>query len=69
QVLAIELVVALQALDLSLKDQQSLKSSPPLSRIRKICRKEIPILSEDRYLRPDLERALTLLRSGKLAEK
>ncbi|MBI2067674.1 MAG: histidine ammonia-lyase [Deltaproteobacteria bacterium] len=67
QVLAIELVVALQALDLSLKDQQSLKSSPPLSRIRKICRKEIPVLSEDRYLRPDLERALTLLRSGKIA--
>lgn len=66
QVVGIELLAALQALDLSLKGQPSLKTSPLLERIRRYCRERIPFLSEDVYLKPHLDKAIELVRSGSL---
>ncbi|MBI2982099.1 MAG: aromatic amino acid lyase, partial [Deltaproteobacteria bacterium] len=63
-VVAIELLTALQALDLSLKDHPDRKSSPPLEKLRRECREKIPFLKEDCYLKPHLDAALKLIQGG-----
>ena len=63
QVVGIELMTALQALDLSLKGTD-LKSSPQLESIRRHCRREIPLVTRDIYLKPLIDRAVSLVREG-----
>ncbi|MDO8643549.1 MAG: histidine ammonia-lyase [bacterium] len=64
QVLGIELMTSLQAFDISFIGQKRLKSSKKLEKIRQICRKEIPFLKKDTYLKPVIDQALGLVRRG-----
>ncbi|MEJ1157896.1 histidine ammonia-lyase [Prosthecomicrobium sp. N25] len=63
-VVAIELLAAAQGLDF----HAPLASSEPLERARAVLRGAVPHLDDDRYMHPDIEAALTLVRSGALAE-
>jgi histidine ammonia-lyase len=63
-VLGIELLAAAQGCDF----HAPLRSSPPLERVRALLREIVPHLEEDRYLHPDIEAAVQLLRSGALAD-
>ena len=62
-VVAIELLAAAQGCDFL----APLTSSAPLERVRKLVRSVVPSLVEDRYLQPDIEAAIGLVRSGALA--
>lgn len=64
RVLAIELMNALQALDL----REGWISSPAIEKIRKAYRREVPYLSADRELEPDLASSMNFLEDYKLAE-
>jgi histidine ammonia-lyase len=62
-VLAIELLAACQALDLL----RPLKSTRSLERVHAHVRAKVPMLERDRYLAPDIEAVLAMVRSGELA--
>ena len=62
-VVAIELLAAAQGCDFL----APLTSSAPLERVRKLVRGVVPSLVEDRYLQPDIEAAIGLVRSGAVA--
>ncbi|HEX5326040.1 MAG TPA: histidine ammonia-lyase [Acetobacteraceae bacterium] len=61
-VIAIELLVAGQGCDF----HQPLTSSVALERVRELLRSEVAYLEEDRYIRPDIDKAIALVRSGRL---
>ncbi len=58
-VLAIELMIACQALDL-----RGIASSPGLERVKALLRQSVPRLEEDRVSYPDVNAAIALLSSG-----
>lgn len=62
-VIAIELLMAAQACEF----RAPLKTSVPLEAARAALREEVPPLEEDRYMYPDMEKAVALVRSGRLA--
>jgi histidine ammonia-lyase len=64
RVLAIELMNAVQALDL----REGWKSSPAIEKIRSLYRKEVAMLSSDRELEPDLANSMEFLEFNKVAE-
>jgi hypothetical protein len=59
-VIAIELLAAAQACDF----HAPLASSPPLEAVRATLRQRVSTLNDDRYLHPDLEAAISLVRDG-----
>jgi len=61
-ILAIELLCACQAIDL----KAPLKSSAPLQAVQQLVREEVPHLTVDRLLQPDIEKAHELIVSGKV---
>jgi histidine ammonia-lyase len=63
-VAAIELLAAAQGCDFF----APLTSSPALERVRALVRGVVPTLSDDRYLHPDIEAAIQLVRSGAVVE-
>ena len=63
-IIGIELIAAAQGCDF----HQELASSAPLEAVRALLRTHIPHLSNDRYLHPDIERAIGLVRSGAIAK-
>ncbi|MEJ0010425.1 MAG: aromatic amino acid lyase [Alphaproteobacteria bacterium] len=64
-VIAIELYVAAQALDML----KPLKSSPQLEKVRAKIRKKVPYLKHDRILSPDVEAICAMVKSGELFPK
>lgn len=62
-VIAIELLMAAQACDF----RSPLKSSVPLESARTALRARVPMLDNDRYMHPDMEEAIALVRSGSIA--
>jgi histidine ammonia-lyase len=62
-VIAIELLAAAQGCDF----HAPLTSSPALERVRALLREEVPRLENDRYLYPDLQKSITLVRDGMIA--
>ncbi len=62
-VVAIELLAAAQGCEF----HAPLLSSAPLEAVRAALRKRAPKLEEDRHLAPDIEAAITLVRSGAVA--
>jgi histidine ammonia-lyase len=63
-VAAIELLAAAQGCDFL----APLTSSPALERVRTLVRGVVPTLNDDRYLHPDIEAAIQLVRSGAVVE-
>ena len=63
-VLAIELICAAQGIDF----RRPLKSSPGVEALHALVRTRIPTLVEDRVLYPDIESAMTLVRSPDLLQ-
>jgi histidine ammonia-lyase len=59
-IVGIELLVAAQGCDLS----GTLKSSAALEFVRSVLRERVPVLTDDRYLHPDMLSAIDLVRSG-----
>lgn len=64
-VLAIELLVACQAIDLR-KNKQPL--SPAGQAVYDLVRKEVPFMAKDRYIAPDIAKIEALVREGKVVE-
>jgi histidine ammonia-lyase len=64
QILAIELLAACQGCDF----HAPLTSSAPLERVRSRLRAQVPHLTDDRYLAPDIAAAADLIRSGAVVE-
>ncbi len=63
RILAIELLLAFQALDFQKKNHQNQwKSSPIIEKLHQQYREDIPFLDEDRYLREDMMKSLAFLR-------
>ena len=62
-VIGIELLMAAQGCDF----HAALKSSVPLEAARAALREHVPTLSDDRYMYPDMEQAVALVRSGSIA--
>ncbi|MCB5247294.1 MAG: histidine ammonia-lyase [Candidatus Cloacimonetes bacterium] len=63
-VLAIELMIACQALDL-----RGIPSSPGLERVKALFRQSVPALQEDRTAYPNVRAAISLLASGAILEE
>ena len=63
-VVAIELLAAAQGCEF----HAPLRSSAPLEAVRAALRKEVPKLEGDRLLAPDIEAAITLIKSGAVVE-
>jgi histidine ammonia-lyase len=61
-VIAIELLAAAQACDF----HSPMVSSTPLEAVRATVRERVMRLDDDRYMHPDLEAAITLVRTGKV---
>ncbi|KAG5445074.1 Histidine ammonia-lyase [Clonorchis sinensis] len=61
-VLAIELLVASQALDLL----RPLKSTEPLEMVHRLVRSVSPVWEKDRFMAPEIEAVTSLLRSGQV---
>ena len=59
-VVAIELLAATQGVDF----HAPLVSSAALEAVRQRLRRDVPMLGDDRYFHPDMEAAITLVRSG-----
>ncbi len=59
-VVAIELLAAAQGCDF----HAPLTSSPSLEAVREVVRRNVPHMEDDRYLHPDIETAIGLVRSG-----
>jgi histidine ammonia-lyase len=64
RILAIELVTAARAIDLRV----GLSSAPAIANVMKELRKVVPGVGPDRWLSPELEAAVTLIHSGKVAD-
>jgi len=65
-VIAIEIMCAVQAVDL-LKDLgNGAKSTEPLMAVHKLVRDVVPYMDRDRYLAPDIDAIVELVRSGKV---
>jgi histidine ammonia-lyase len=62
-VIAIELLAATQACDF----HAGLSSSPPLEAVRTKLRQHVSRLEDDRFMHPDLQAAIALVRSGSIA--
>ncbi len=62
-VLAIELLCAAEGLDF----RRPLRSSEPLERVHALLRSEVPRLDKDRVLYPAIERAVGMVRDGRVA--
>jgi histidine ammonia-lyase len=62
-VVAIELLCAAQGCDF----HAPLVSSPPLESVRRLLRAEVAHLDDDRYLHPEIAKAIALVRSGAVA--
>lgn len=62
-IIGIELLAAAQGCDF----HDPLLSSQPLERVRALLRREVPSLTDDRYMAPDIAAATALVRSGTLA--
>lgn len=62
-VIGIELLAAAQGCDF----HAPLTSSPPLERVRALLRQAVPNLENDRYLYPDLQKSIALVRDGAIA--
>ncbi|MGH8444798.1 MAG: histidine ammonia-lyase [Solimonas sp.] len=62
-VIAIELLMAAQGCDF----RAPLKSSTPLEAARTALRERVATLVDDRYMHPDMEQAIALVRSGAIA--
>jgi histidine ammonia-lyase len=63
-ILGIELLAAAQGCDF----HAPLLSSPVLERLRALVRAEVPHLDEDRYMAPDIAKAVVLVRSGQVCD-
>ena len=63
-VIGIELLAAAQGCDF----HAPLQSSEPLEAVRALVRAQVPHLDDDRYMHPDLEAAIALVRGGSLAD-
>ena len=61
-ILGIELLVAAQGCDF----HAPLRSSAPLEAVRQALRARVPRLTDDRYLHPDMQEAIALVRSGEV---
>jgi histidine ammonia-lyase len=61
-ILGIELLVAAQGCDF----HAPLASSPALERLRSLLRAEVPHLEDDRWMAPDMEKAIALVRSQRV---
>lgn len=61
-VVGIELLAAAQGCDF----HAPLTSSPALEAVRKLVRGEVPHLDEDRHFHPDMEKAISMVRDGRL---
>ena len=59
-IIGIELLAAVQGCDF----HAGLRSSPALESVRALVRRQIPMLQEDRYFKPDLDLAISLVRHG-----
>lgn len=64
-VLAVELLAACQGLDYVHK-KSKLVSTPPVEAVLARVRKEVEYWSQDRYMSPDILKALELIRSGEV---
>jgi histidine ammonia-lyase len=62
-VIGIELLAAAQGCDF----HAPLKSSPALEAARALVRNEVPHLDDDRHFHPDMEKAIAMVRDGRLA--
>jgi histidine ammonia-lyase len=62
-VIAIELLTAAQGIDF----HAPLTSSPCLEAVRALVRSQVPHLTDDRHLHPDIQLAIDLVRSGRIA--
>lgn len=60
QIVAIELLVAIQGIDL----HGGIETSPALEVTRKTLRKDVPMLQDDRYMAADIEHAYSLISQG-----
>jgi histidine ammonia-lyase len=63
-VIGIEFLAAAQGCDF----HAPLKSSPALERVRALLRQDVPHLENDRYLYPDLQKSIALVRDGVVAD-
>jgi len=63
-ILAIELLCACQAIDL----KKPLKTSKALDQVHQFVREQIPHLSTDRFMQPDIESAHKIVSQGKIIE-
>jgi histidine ammonia-lyase len=63
-VVAVELLVAAQGCDF----HEGMSSSADLERVRKRVRQEIPKLTDDRFLHPDMQASIALVRNGAVLE-
>ena len=63
-VIAIELLAAAQGCDF----HAPLTSSAPLADVSRLLRQRVPHLSDDRYMQPDIQAAIALVRSGELVQ-
>jgi histidine ammonia-lyase len=64
-IIAIELLAAAQGCDF----RAPLRSSAALERVRARLRRVVPHLEDDRYLHPDIQAAIALVRSGALIQE
>jgi histidine ammonia-lyase len=62
-VIGIELLMAAQGCDF----HAPLQSSVPLESARTALRERVPMLNDDRYMHPDMEQAIALVRNGSIA--
>ena len=63
-IIAIELMCATQGIDLL----RPLKSTLPLESLYKMVRKSVSKLEKDRFMKPDIEKCLTLIKGNKVWE-
>ena len=63
-VVAIELLAAAQGCDF----HAPLPTSAPLEAVRRLVRAQVPHLDDDRHFHPDIEKAIALVSSGKVAD-
>lgn len=64
-ILAIELLASCQALDF-IHDKSKLNSNKPLEALHRFVRTHINAYNMDRYIAPDIEKAVELVRNGQI---
>lgn len=65
-VLAVEFVVAAQAMDLRARLLDGARPAPATAAAQARLRREVPFMDKDRYWKPDFDRAQTLVREGEM---